>query len=192
MAPPGRRGAGDVRPTHPQSDPHDWDELVAESAAAERYSRRLGERITDGYAREVRDPHDQAGLPPLGFPPTRGATPRPRDRPGTIGRRSNLFERYALGTISVKQLAAETGLEAMRIQKILKNPIYNGWMRRHRGPDEERRPAHGGPTHRSMTSCGHRRAGPPQEDRVVAVPGSAAVSTSSRAPRVRLRSPHPQ
>lgn len=30
------------------SDPHDWDELVAEAAGAERYSRRLSERITDG------------------------------------------------------------------------------------------------------------------------------------------------
>src|ERR1017187_960764 len=33
-----------------RSDPHDWDELVAEAAGAERYSRRLSERITDGYA----------------------------------------------------------------------------------------------------------------------------------------------
>jgi len=61
--------------------------------------------------------------------------------PDTIGQAVYLFERYALGTISIKQLAAETGLEAMRIQQILRNPIYNGWMRRHRGPDEERRPA---------------------------------------------------
>ena len=29
------------------SDPHDWDELVAEAAGAERYSRRLSERITE-------------------------------------------------------------------------------------------------------------------------------------------------
>jgi hypothetical protein len=32
------------------SDPHDWDELISEAAGAEKYSRRLSERITDGYA----------------------------------------------------------------------------------------------------------------------------------------------
>ncbi len=32
-------------------------------------------------------------------------------------------------------------LEPQRIQKILRNPLYKGWMRRHRGPDELRRPA---------------------------------------------------
>ncbi len=49
------------------SDPHDWDELVAESASAERYSRRLSERITDGYAAKFDRHDDQGGLPPLGF-----------------------------------------------------------------------------------------------------------------------------
>ena len=54
----------------------------------------------------------------------------------------HIFERYAIGTVSIKQLAAETGLEEMRIQQVsFRNPIYNGWMRRHRGRDEERRPA---------------------------------------------------
>src|SRR4051812_8863028 len=32
------------------SDPHDWDELVAEATGAERYIRRLTEKVTDGYA----------------------------------------------------------------------------------------------------------------------------------------------
>ena len=52
-----------------------------------------------------------------------------------------LFERYALGTASAQQLAAETGLEASRNRCILMNPIYNGWIRRHRGPNGTRRPA---------------------------------------------------
>ncbi len=39
------------------SDPHDRDELVAESAAAERYTLRLAERVTDGYAAKF-DRHD--------------------------------------------------------------------------------------------------------------------------------------
>lgn len=123
------------------SDPHDWDELVEEFTDAERYSRRLAEKITDGYAGKFDMPSDQAGLPPLGF---RRTTEEPyvlEIDPETIGPAVGLFERYALGNVSIKQLAAETGLEAERIGNIIKNPIYNGWMRRHRGPDEERRPA---------------------------------------------------
>jgi hypothetical protein len=61
--------------------------------------------------------------------------------PDTIGIAVGLFERYALGTVSAQQLAAETGLEATRIRCILMNPIYNGWIRRHRGPNETRKPA---------------------------------------------------
>ena len=52
-----------------------------------------------------------------------------------------LFERYALGNVSASQLEAETGLAATRIRMILMNPLYNGWVRRHRGKDETRRPA---------------------------------------------------
>ena len=32
------------------SDPQDWDELISEAAGAEKYSRRLSERMTDSYA----------------------------------------------------------------------------------------------------------------------------------------------
>lgn len=46
-----------------------------------------------------------------------------------------------LGNTSIEQLGRETGLEADRIRYILRNPLYNGWVRRHRGPDEIRRPA---------------------------------------------------
>ncbi|CAN5682186.1 hypothetical protein BH23CHL8_BH23CHL8_28860 [soil metagenome] len=123
------------------SDPHDWDELVAESAGSERYSRRLGERISDGYRAKFEVHGDQAGLPPLGFRRTAEPPHTLEIDPGTIGDAIYLFERYALGTVSITKLAAETGLAAMRIQQILRNPIYNGWMRRHRGPAEERRPA---------------------------------------------------
>ena len=50
-------------------------------------------------------------------------------------------ERYALGNVSATQLEAETGLAATRIRMILMNPLYNGWIRRHRGKDETRRTA---------------------------------------------------
>src|SRR5450759_4435325 len=49
------------------SDPHDWDELVAESAGAERYSRRLSERITEGYAAKFDQENDPGGHPALGY-----------------------------------------------------------------------------------------------------------------------------
>jgi hypothetical protein len=53
-----------------------------------------------------------------------------------------LFERYALGNVSAKDLAEETGLAETRIRMILMNPIYNGWVRRHRRTDREsRKPA---------------------------------------------------
>ena len=123
------------------SDPGDWDELVAEAAAAERYSRRLSERITDGYAAKFDKHNDPAGHAGLGL----RRSPEPPNvlqiEPATIGAAIGLFERYALGTVSAAQLAAETGLEASRIRCILMNPTYNGWIRRHRGPNEIRKPA---------------------------------------------------
>jgi DNA invertase Pin-like site-specific DNA recombinase len=123
------------------SDPGDWDELVAESAGAEKYSRRLSERITEGYAAKFAQENDPGGHAPLGF----RRSPEPPNtlqiNPETIGTAVDLFERYALGTVSAAQLAAETGLEATRIRCILMNPVYNGWIRRHRGPNETRKPA---------------------------------------------------
>ncbi len=52
-----------------------------------------------------------------------------------------MFERYALGNVSATQLEDETGLAATHIRMILMNPLYNGWIRRHRGKNETRRPA---------------------------------------------------
>ena len=123
------------------TDPNDWDELVAESAGAEKYSRRLSERITQGYAAKFVQENDPGGHAGLGF----RRSPEPPNtleiNTEVIGVAVNLFERYALGTLSAKQLSVETGLEASRIRCILMNPIYNGWIRRHRGPAETRKPA---------------------------------------------------
>ena len=123
------------------SDPNDWDELVAESAGAEKYSRRLSERITEGYAAKFTQENDPGGHAPLGF----RRSPEPPNTlqidSDSIGTAVGLFERYALGTLSARQLAAETGLEDTRIRCILMNPVYNGWIRRHRGPNETRKPA---------------------------------------------------
>jgi DNA invertase Pin-like site-specific DNA recombinase len=122
------------------SDPHDWDELVAEAAGAERYSRRLSERITEGYAAKFDKEGDPGGHAGLGFRRSSERHTLEID-PATVDIAVGLFERYALGTVSSMQLAAETGLADSRIRMILMNPLYNGWIRRHRGPNETRRPA---------------------------------------------------
>ena len=123
------------------SDPGDWDELVAEATGAERYSRRLSERIRDGYAAKFTDRDDPGGHAPLGF----RRSPEPPHTlevdEATIGTAVGLFERYALGTVSATDLAAETGLNASRIRCILMNPLYNGWVQRGRRAAAVRRPA---------------------------------------------------
>ena len=117
------------------SDPHDWDELISEAAGAEKYSRRLSERITDGYAAKFDRRDDPGGHAGLGF----RRLPEPPHTlevdPDTIGTVVGLFERYALGNVSAKDLAEETGLAESRIRMILMNPLYNGWIRRHRRSD---------------------------------------------------------
>jgi hypothetical protein len=59
----------------------------------------------------------------------------------TIDQAVHLYERYSTGTVSIRDLVAETGLEYERINKVLRNPLYNGWVRRHRGQNEERLPS---------------------------------------------------
>jgi DNA invertase Pin-like site-specific DNA recombinase len=123
------------------SDPSDWDELISEAAGAEKYSRRLSERITEGYAAKSDQEQDPGGHAGLGFrrlpEPPHTLEIDPERMPIAVG----MFERYALGNVSAKQLEAETGMAATRIRMILMNPLYNGWIRRHRGKDETRRPA---------------------------------------------------
>ncbi len=124
------------------SDPSDWDELISEAAGAEKYSRRLSERITEGYAAKFDQEHDPGGHAGLGFrrlaEPPHTLEIDPERMPIAVG----LFERYALGNVSAVQLEAGTGLAATGIRMILMNPLYNGWIRRHRrSPDETRKPA---------------------------------------------------
>lgn len=123
------------------SDPRDWREMRRLSSEAEEYSEKLAERIADGYGAKFRRLADQAGNAPLGF--RRSATPPHvlEIDPATIGRAVDVFRRYAEGFLSGRELAAATGIEYERIVKILRNPLYNGWVRRHRGADEERMPA---------------------------------------------------
>ena len=119
------------------SDPHDWDELISEAAGAEKYSRRLSERITDGYAATFDRQDDPGGHAGLGFRrlpgPPHWLEVDPERMPIAVG----LFERYALGNVSAQDLAEETGLAETRIRMILMNPLYNSRVRRHRRSDRE-------------------------------------------------------
>lgn len=121
--------------------PHRTLTHTSEAAGAEKYSRRLSERIADGYAAKFDHHDDPGGHAGLGF----RRLPEPPHTlevdPDTIGTVVALFERYALGNVSAAQLEAETGLAASRIRMILVNPLYNGWIRRHRRTDRETRKA---------------------------------------------------
>jgi hypothetical protein len=111
------------------SDSRDWDQMVTEAHEAERYSRRLGERIADGYAAKFNRFADQGGHAPLGFvrvPPTFVLAVDPE----TIGQAVRVFERYATGILSIEEVAQEFGLNARRVNEMLKNPVYNGWVGR--------------------------------------------------------------
>ena len=115
------------------SDRDAWDELVAESTSAERYSRRLSDRIRDGYGAKYDQRSDPGGHAPLGFRRSPERDYVLEIDPATIGTAVGLFQRYALGTVSATQLADETGLNASRIRCLLMNPIYNGWVARRGG-----------------------------------------------------------
>lgn len=123
------------------SDPRDWREMRKLASEAEEYSEKLGERITDGYGAKFRRFADQAGNPPLGF--RRSAEPPHvlEIDPASIGRIVALFEAYAAGNRSMDELASAFGLGTEQVRKALGNPLYNGFVRRHRGPDEHRAPA---------------------------------------------------
>ena len=119
-------------------DPHDWNELISEAHQADRYSRRLGERISDGYAAKFQRLGDQAGNAPWGLRRT-GETHTLEPDPDTVGDVVTAFERYAAGNVTHDMLADELDVGVEQVRKALRNPIYNGWAIRHRG--RERTPA---------------------------------------------------
>jgi DNA invertase Pin-like site-specific DNA recombinase len=112
------------------SDEDEWEEWARETVEAEAYSRRLGKRIREGYAAKFRRLADPGGHAPLGF---RRTTERPQTLevdPATIVRAVGLFERYASATVSIDELARENGMNDRSLNDTLKNPIYNGWVKR--------------------------------------------------------------
>jgi hypothetical protein len=90
--------------------------------------------VTDGYAAKSDRHDDQAGNVPLGFRRLAEPPYTLEVDPATIHSAVALFERYAIGIVSIEQCQwpRETSLEPDRIRYILRNPLYDGWIRRHR------------------------------------------------------------
>jgi DNA invertase Pin-like site-specific DNA recombinase len=114
------------------SDENVWEQFAREAVEAEAYSRRLGKRISEGYAAKFRRLGDPAGNPPWGFRRTGPAHVMEPD-PEVIENVVHAFERYAAGNVTHGMLADEFGVGVEQVRKALRNPIYNGWAERHRG-----------------------------------------------------------
>ncbi len=123
------------------SDDERWEQWARELVEAEAYSRRLARRVRQGYEAKFQRFADQAGTPPIGFKRSKVKPCLMEIDLTTIDQAVHLYERYSTGTVSIRDLVAETGLEYERINKVLRNPLYNGWARRHRGQNEERLPS---------------------------------------------------
>lgn len=124
------------------SDEEAWEVWAREAVEAEAYSRRLAKRIREGYAAKFRRHADQGGSAPLGFRRTAERPHLLEVDPASIERVVALFRAYASGAVSLRELGIRTGLPADGIRALLANPIYNGWVRRHRrSASEELSPA---------------------------------------------------
>lgn len=122
------------------SDEDAWEQWAREAVEAEAYSRRLAKRTSEGYAAKFRR-GDQGGSPPRGFRRVPPQMTLAID-PSTIGEVVRAFEMYATGTVSLNELEGQTGIDRDGLRAMLVNPIYNGWVRRHRRRhDEQRSPA---------------------------------------------------
>lgn len=154
------------------------ERYLDEAVAAEKFSHRLSRTIGRTFAAKFSRYGDQAGSPGLGFL----RTPQPEARLAidaeTMPRVVALFERYAVGDVSYRELAAETGIAEGALRGILTNPLYNGWAVRHRrGADEQRVAA-------------PWRAAPPVSDELWARVAAARSERAKAAGRQRTRHVH--
>lgn len=112
------------------SNEDDWKRWIDLLVSAEHYSRDLSKRVQRGYRSKWRHHGDPGGWAPFGFK----REPEPPRRividPDTIGIVVGMFERYAAGTVSMAELSAEVGIHEDAVREMLRNPIYNGWVRR--------------------------------------------------------------
>lgn len=106
------------------SDPQDWDEMVSEAHEAEKYSRKLAERIRDGYAAKRRRLRDQGGgLVPFGF--RRNADKLVEPDPDTMPTALSAYGMAAQGATD-QAIASTLGLSLWTVRTILRSPLYRG------------------------------------------------------------------
>lgn len=120
------------------SDEDAHERYLDEAVAAEKYSHRLSRQVRKTLAAKFERYGDQAGTAGVGFL----RTPQPEARlavdVATMPRAVALFERYAVGDLSYRELAAWAGESEVLVRTILTNQLYNGWSVRHRRrPDEQ-------------------------------------------------------
>jgi DNA invertase Pin-like site-specific DNA recombinase len=121
------------------SDQDAFDRYLDEAVAAHKFSNRLSRTVARTLEAKFTRFGDQAGSAGFGFL----RTPQPEARlavdPDTMPTAVALFERYALGDVSYRELAVETGVAEGMLRGILSNPLYNGWaVRRRRSADTVR------------------------------------------------------
>jgi DNA invertase Pin-like site-specific DNA recombinase len=160
------------------SDADKLETFVTEAAAAEVYSIKLSRTIAKTLRTKFDRYGDQAGTPPAGF----RRTPQPEARmvvdPAAMPRVVALFERYAEGDVSYRELAAEAHVPEAQLRAILTNPLYNGWARRHRRRADE------------IRAAAPWRSSPPVSDELWARVADVRSRRAKAAGRARSRHVH--
>jgi DNA invertase Pin-like site-specific DNA recombinase len=114
------------------SDDGAHERYLDEAVAAEKYSHRLSRVVKATLAAKFERYGDQAGTAGLGFM----RTPQPEARlaidVATMPQAVALFERYAAGDLSYRELAKLFDMSEAAVRTVITNPLYNGWAVRHR------------------------------------------------------------
>jgi len=116
------------------SDEREWEQWAREAVESEAYSRRHSRRVTQGNEAKWRRHTDPTCDAPLGYRRAAGKPALLQVDPARIGMATRLYERYALGHLSIDELAAEgiaylpNGKPMSRegIADVLANGIYRG------------------------------------------------------------------
>lgn len=109
------------------SDEDAWDSWAREAVESESYSRKLGKRISEGYAAKRRRLGEPGGRPPWGFV-REGRPPQLRPDPARLAVVGRVFGASAAGTPD-RTVAGDEGLPIDTVRSILTNPIYIGLLR---------------------------------------------------------------
>jgi DNA invertase Pin-like site-specific DNA recombinase len=122
------------------TDTYELEGLKTVSDAA--YISRLSRNVAKGIATKWNMFDDPGGRAPLGLARVgERQLLAPLEGPD-LERARTAFTRYATGTRSDREIAAELGLTEAGVAEILTNPLYAGRVVRHKGrPDEEERSA---------------------------------------------------